>query len=265
MDDHTNDDTEAFDLSGPVADADEELSQSGAWGGVGARRGPRSSAEGVRIIGAEEAAAAIEAGQVAGRRPEDAPRFGDVPESPSGPRPELRFPGVDPQAVEKPPVVEPTSRLAPPLPPPEDEGFWAEEPPPPLPSPPSPSSPAGGRYAPPAMSREPDDDRGFPSPENHEFWDSGDAPRPPAPGPGGSGGESVPLPHWTEPPSGEHPRILPDAEDPADVDDDLRAWSSLSTGPRWRDHPTDWDEADFGDEILDDPETRVGALRVSPV
>ncbi|HYX45188.1 MAG TPA: phosphatidate cytidylyltransferase, partial [Acidimicrobiales bacterium] len=72
------------------------------------------------------------------------------------------------------------------------------------------------------------------------------------------------LPHWTEPPSGEHPRILPDAEPPPDPDDDLRAWSSLSTGPRWRDHHTDWDEADFGDEILDDPETRVGALRVGP-
>ena len=261
MDDHTDDDAEAFDLSGPAADADEELSQTGAWGGVGARRGPRTSAEGVRIIGAEEAAAAIEAGQVAGRRPEDAPRFGDVPEPPSGPRPELRFPGVDPSAVEKPPVAE-TRHRPPPGAPPAD-GFWGEEPAP------SPAAPGGDRYAPSAMSGEPEDDRGFPPPENHEFWSSSDARggQPPAPVPSRpvpSSGDTVPLPHWTEPPSGEHPRILPDAEEPAEGDDDLRAWSSLSTGPRWRDHHTDWDEADFADEILDDPETRLGALRVGP-
>jgi phosphatidate cytidylyltransferase len=260
VDDHPDNDTEAFDLSGPAADADEELSQRGAWGGVGARRGPRASAEGVRIIGAEEAAAAIEAGQVTGRRPEDAPRFGDVPQPPSGPRPELRFPGVDPSAVEKPPVVEPPHR---PPPSPVEESFWGEEP---APSPP----PSGrGRYAPPAMSREPDDDRGFPSPENHEFWDSGDAPGAGSPGAGAPGpvpppGDAAPLPHWTEPPSGEHPRILPDTEEPSDPDDDLGAWSSLSTGPRWRDHHTDWDEADFADDSLDDPETRLGALRVGP-
>ena len=255
MDDKTNDDAESFDLSGPAADADEELSQSGAWGGVGARRGPRTSAEGVRIIGAEEAAAAIEAGQVTGRRPEDAPRFGDVPEPPSGPRPELRFPGVDPAAVEKPPVVEPPLRP----PPPTGDGFWGDEPAP------SPSASGGARYAQPAMSREPDDDRGFPSPENHEFWDAGEVPgggEPPGPPP--AGGDTAPLPHWTEPPSGEYPRILPDAEEPPETDDDLRAWSSLSTGPRWRDHHTDWDEADFDDDILDDPETRLGALRVGP-
>jgi phosphatidate cytidylyltransferase len=56
---------------------------------------PRNPAEGVRIIGAEEAQAALDAGQAAGRRPEDEPRFGDVPESPAGPRPSLRFPLPD--------------------------------------------------------------------------------------------------------------------------------------------------------------------------
>jgi phosphatidate cytidylyltransferase len=78
-----------------------------AWTGVGASRGPRSPAEGVRIIGAEEAAAALEAGHVSPRVPEDAPRYGDVPEPPSGPRPGIRFPGVDPRTVPKPPVVTP--------------------------------------------------------------------------------------------------------------------------------------------------------------
>jgi phosphatidate cytidylyltransferase len=78
---------------------------------------PPRPAEGVRIIGAEEAAAAIEAGQVAPRRPEDAPKFGDVPEAPAGPRPALRFPQPDssePTDVVKPPIVRPR---------PGDEGY----------------------------------------------------------------------------------------------------------------------------------------------
>jgi hypothetical protein len=45
-------------------------------------RGRRPPTEGVRIIGAEEAQAAIETGQAAGKRPDDEPRFGDVPPSP---------------------------------------------------------------------------------------------------------------------------------------------------------------------------------------
>src|SRR5437764_8037058 len=68
--------------------------------------------EGVRIIGADEAAAALEKGEAAGRRPEDAPRFGDVPPQPAGPRPAHRFPlpdSVDPaSAVPRPPVAGPT-------------------------------------------------------------------------------------------------------------------------------------------------------------
>ena len=76
------------------------------WADLGSR-GPRPPAEGVRIIGAEEAAAAIESGQATPRVPEDVPRFGDVPPAPEGPRPPLRFPGADPSSVEKPPVVAP--------------------------------------------------------------------------------------------------------------------------------------------------------------
>ncbi|MGH9078117.1 MAG: hypothetical protein ACRDY0_11830, partial [Acidimicrobiales bacterium] len=74
-------------------------------------RGRRPPAEGVRIIGAEEAQAALEAGQAAGRRPDDELRFGDVPPAPPGPRPPHRFPlpdFVDPaEAVPRPPVVNP--------------------------------------------------------------------------------------------------------------------------------------------------------------
>ncbi len=69
----------------------------------------RRQAEGVRIIGAEEAQKALDAGQAAGRRSDDELRFGDVPPAPSGPRPSHRFPlpdSVDPaEAVPRPPVA----------------------------------------------------------------------------------------------------------------------------------------------------------------
>jgi phosphatidate cytidylyltransferase len=72
-----------------------------------------TSAEGVRIIGAEEAQAALDAGQASGRRPEDELRFGDVPPAPSGPRPAHRFPlpdSLDPaQAVPKLPAAMPST------------------------------------------------------------------------------------------------------------------------------------------------------------
>ena len=65
-------------------------------------------AEGVRIIGADEAAEAIERGEVAPRRADDEPRFGDRPPAPpDGPRPALRFPldaDADPTHIERPPV-----------------------------------------------------------------------------------------------------------------------------------------------------------------
>src|ERR1700730_10298056 len=71
-------------------------------------RPKRPAAEGVRIIRAEEAQAALDAGQAAGRRPDDEPRFGDVPPAPQGPRPPHRFPlpdSVDPaSAVPRSPV-----------------------------------------------------------------------------------------------------------------------------------------------------------------
>ena len=58
------------------------------------------------------------------------------------------------------------------------------------------------------------------------------------------------------------PRILIDENDqpPAD-DEDLSAWGSLGARPRWRDQPTDWEDADFNEAILADEGHRVGALR----
>ena len=66
--------------------------------------------EGVRIIGAEEAAEALERPDIAHRRTGDQLRYGDRPPSPpaDGPRPVLRFPlgsSDDPSTVERPAVA----------------------------------------------------------------------------------------------------------------------------------------------------------------
>ncbi|HEX3541261.1 MAG TPA: CDP-archaeol synthase [Acidimicrobiales bacterium] len=77
------------------------------------RLSPHPQAEGVRIIRAEEAQAALEAGQAAGRRPDDALRFGDVPPPPSGPRSPHRFPlpdSVDPASAVPRPAIKPPER-----------------------------------------------------------------------------------------------------------------------------------------------------------
>lgn len=84
------------------------------------------------------------------------------------------------------------------------------------------------------------------------------------------------LPHWTEPPTGEVPRIAPeaaidlgdhvgapgaDADDEAD-ENDLEAWSGFTAGaPRYRDNASDWAEADFipGEEMRAEGEA-LGAL-----
>ena len=146
---------------------------------------PKDTTEGVRIIGAEEAAEAFEKGTVAPRRAEGELRFGDRPESPpEGVRPAVRFP----------------------LPADEEE-------------------PVRPRVT-------------------------------GAPGPA--------LPHWTEPPTGEVPRILGDDADDAEpeAEEDLEAWSSFATsGPRWRDSAGDWAEPDYDAAAMShDDSTRIGAL-----
>jgi phosphatidate cytidylyltransferase len=135
--------------------------------------------EGVRIIGAEEAAEALERDDVAHRRAEGEPKYGDRPSSPSadGPRPTIRFP---------------------------------------LPADESPDAAGSARAA-------------------------GD------------------LPHWTDPPTGEVPRIFA-AEDLGDNPSDASAWSSFTSGqPRWRGEG-DVDEGVDDFSQLADDETRVGAM-----
>jgi len=225
------------------------------------RRGPRPSSESVRIIGADEAAAAIEAGQAAGRRPDDAPRFGDVPAAPEGPRPPLRFPmpGADPSSVAKPPIVGTPAD-------PDDladedylEGLM----------------PAPGDE-PEAWAAEPEAWPTEPETWTAEEDDWGVEPEPPAtPSPSPSPSPStdpptlvtpargVELPHWTEPGTGEVPAILGETESEAGEpeEEEELAWSAFSAAPRWRDQPSDWEEPDFdAAAALADDETRVGAL-----
>ena len=142
--------------------------------------------EGVRIIGAEEAAEAIERGEVAPRRGDDEPRYGDRPSTPAsdGPRPVLRFPlgsSSDPRDITRGAPMDPIS-------------------------------------------------------------------------------EPVELPHWTQPPTGQVPQILPDP--PGGNRDEPEDWASFATSsPRWRDdtgrpggEEAGYDDASWGD---DDP---LGAL-----
>lgn len=66
------------------------------------------------------------------------------------------------------------------------------------------------------------------------------------------------LPHWTEPATGEVPKVLIGDQD--DADDEQ--WAAFtSSAPRWRDQDTDWNlEEDAGADLVHDAGTRVGAL-----
>jgi len=139
--------------------------------------------EGVRIIGAEEAAEALERDDVAHRISAGEPRFGDRPQSPEspGPRPTIRFPLPADSAPEP-------AGTAQPAPPPAD------------------------------------------------------------------------MPHWTEPPTGEVPRIFA-VEDLEGEGGGDTGWSAFTTGqPRWRGEGPDVHEEYDDFSRLADDETRVGAL-----
>jgi phosphatidate cytidylyltransferase len=209
-------------------------------------------AERVRIIGAEEAQEAIERGDVAPRLSEQDPRPGDRPVPPAeGPRPTLRFPlsdAEDPYEIARPAIVPPES-----LPQHDDPhgSTWDD----------------GADHAEPVTTAASWDDPGFGAPaagfgySDEPAWaDSGagaGAGGWEEPGEQGPSSQPVELPHWTDPPTGEVPRVIASEEE-----DDLDAWSTFasSTPPRWRDENSDWSEGDYEVAALGDDETRVGAL-----
>jgi phosphatidate cytidylyltransferase len=66
----------------------------------------------------------------------------------------------------------------------------------------------------------------------------------------------VHIPHWTEPATGEIPRVLVGDRE----GDDEEAWAAFADGgPRWRDDSRDFDERDDIAALADD-EARLGAL-----
>ncbi|MBM3674214.1 MAG: hypothetical protein FJW88_04540 [Actinobacteria bacterium] len=180
---------------------------------------PRGPGEGVRILGAEEAQAALDAGSVARRLGDEETRFGDVPPRPDpSVRPAARFPRPSDEPL---PEVEPRHGDA--------SGFV--EP-----------MPAGGAAVEPEL------------PEATPY----------EPLPEVSGAPE--LPHWTEPPTGEMPIILPEAESGEGLEDEDGALAAAaSTSPRFRTGMGDWTDGDFEPiETLGDEGTDVGALRSPP-
>lgn len=213
---------------------------------------PRGATGGVRIIGAEEAAAALEAGEAEGRRPMDAPRFGDVPRTPAGPRPAHRFPlpdSVDPAAAVRRPPVSPT------------EGPRA------VPSPGWSIVPDPSEAAPDAATGEPE-----PAPQGlgeqahalglDEQARSRSLPRDLEAGwPERPASAPPEMQHWSEPPTGEVPQVLLGDEEVEEPEDDIDAWASLpSRRVAWREGEADWDDVGYEPSVLADEQTRVGAL-----
>lgn len=194
--------------------ADDELDENGD---DAVSTGPaRPRGEGVRIIGAEEAAAALESG--ASRRP-DTPRYGDRPAPPDT----SRVRGLSNDVTD-----ELTARTRPS---PWASRSDADQPSvsstQPIPLRPEAERPAGER---PVFRAEPA-----------------------AEAPGPISGSNPTLPHWTEPPTGEVPRILADQAD--EGGDDPWPGATERTTPRWRDQHSDWETADFDDvsSLVDDP------------
>lgn len=151
----------------------------------------RGAADGVRILGAEEAQAVLDTGDVSPRLGEYDTRHGDVPARPDPDiRPAARFPLTDDEVP----------------------------------------SQAASLFAEIAATSEVE------------------------------GGPAAPLPHWTEPPTGEMPIILIDEAD-EDTDDTV----IIGTAPRFRTGTADWAESDFEPiESLADDEPALGALGAPP-
>ena len=191
----------------------------------------RPRGEGVRIIGAEEAAAALESGTASRRQPEDALRYGDRPAPPDT----SKVRGLSKDVTD-----ELTARTRPsPWGPREDQEREPDV---------AATQPIRPVTSPRIDSPRADEGRG----DRPEAGPRGGQEAGPSGPPSGGTPE---LPHWTEPPTGEVPRILlpgqgdePDYESPSGS-------GSERTSPRWRDQDSDWATSDFDDvsNLADDP------------
>ncbi len=197
-------------------------------GQAGPPRGPRPSGEGVRIITAEEIAAAASMRETAERQAAGSPRQADRPPPPAG-EATASFPlpqSSRPQDVQR-------SR-------PMAAG--------------TPGDPVGGT---PAASPETQQSPiGKPQPVDPSSDPSPDEPVPLIPMEEPTG-EAV-LPHWTAPATGQVPRVV------AGDDTDERTssqWAAAATGPRWRDENVRWSEGeDLVGDLAHEPGDDVGAL-----
>jgi phosphatidate cytidylyltransferase len=274
----------------------------------------RGTPEGVRILGAEEAQAAMDAGTVGRRLGDQDPRYGDVPPRPDPAiRPSARFPlsadepapDVHPRST---PAAADVTEAA------EEEGFeqglsLLDDPyPEPAAEPDAESEPARDEEHPLTGIREDDDRVGAADPtqafeipalgEDDDELDAGDDATAaeedsydfnddivevdeeidaPAGDPQGeveidvdaAAGAAPALPHWSEPPTGEMPLLLPEAE-PVDLTgeeslDAYTAAASTAGGPRFLTGVGDWAQEDVENfDVLGDEETNVGALASAP-
>lgn len=236
--------------------------------------------EGVRILGAQEAAEAAGRPDVVRRRRRGEKRFGDRPDAPE---PTSDLPKITISTTEGEPADRYGEPVAAPAQDPERAGFGHAR----LvdPEPEDPAEPAdpgdepvaaapvgsghdGGPewddpYEPPRWDDEPTAGGSEPAGDD---WDDPWTDEP-AEGPAATSSadpgtaplaaadddEAFVLPHWTEPPTGQVPRIV--AGEGADDPDALAAYDS---GPRWRDEGERTSVTDFDDLVDDGP--RLGAL-----
>jgi phosphatidate cytidylyltransferase len=240
----------------------------------------KDPAEGVRIISAEEIDKAAERGGVARRRGAGE-KYGDrPPQPPDDARPAIRFPLAgtsDAGDIERPRVAPVEPRRA--------EGSAPSRADEPRPEPPP------ARPFPESASDEPPPERARPSaPPADESPPHGDPlTGPPAYGAGGPSGDDVTrvilgdvdepvldlgpptgeslLPHWTEPATGQVPKVVVGDEAPSDPDEEAR-WSTYAAGAtRWRDEHDTTDHGDLMADLAnvpeDDADHRLGALDTS--
>ncbi len=246
----------------------------------------RTSPEGVRILGAEEAQAAMDAGTVGRRLGDQDTRYGDVPARPDPAiRPTVRFPRSadqpDPDVVPRASVEDDSGDDA------GDAGTDAEfergisllgdETP--------------GAGAPPEgidvvvrIDDLAEDELIDAEPDEVELIDEvvsiGGVSERPADDDAadddvlvevtdGDAAPSATLPHWSEPPTGEMPLLLPEAE-PVDLTgeeslDAYTAAASTAGGPRFLTGVGDWAQEEYESiDALGDDDTNVGALASAP-